>query len=515
VFGGGGLRAALSDPALPHWFHAGDPTALDVDDGAVAELAAGRPRFAAAVLEDQLLREPHNLFALRLAQELHLRTCDRGNLSGSVSRVLPFWDRSQPGYYTVLGLHSRGLGEAGRWDLAEEAGMRALAESGRYENTHQDTTALAAVCDTLFLSGRSREGLRLLREISAERGPSMPNQQLDTAMACARAMYYIDIGSTELAEHQIDLVVGAVPTMQLDELARLSSVLWRSRCVAMLVAHNDVRNRHGRGGGGGAVDTDAEHSNVMHEAALEHSERKGLIWRLVWDRWVQLAARRGGQSLCVDGVEAGQDVDECGLNFGPGHAALATLVYGAQPENAHTGNSGNSGSDTASDDNRGKSRASDAPSSAGAAAVHPALSQVWSRAELGVSPCETTEKVFRALLAQSLHSSSTKPSVLAWNHRDAAALLLPVQYDLQSTLCSSAIFSDTMQVFIPSSCRLGGQAPRGRAILAERTFLRPGSPMLWSEYASALFAAGETMASQAADAKAGSLGFGQGGWNAH
>ena len=70
VFGGAGLRAALSESALSHWFHAGDPTALDIDSEAVAELAAGRLRDSAVALEEQLLREPHNLFALRLAQGL-------------------------------------------------------------------------------------------------------------------------------------------------------------------------------------------------------------------------------------------------------------------------------------------------------------------------------------------------------------------------------------------------------------------------------------------------------------
>ena len=72
-----------------------------------------------------------------------------------------------------------------------------------------------------------------------------------------------------------------------------------------------------------------------------------------------------------------------------------------------------------------------------------------------------------------------------------------------------------MQTLLPMSCLLGDQASQGRALLAERTFLRPGSPLLWNEYSSTLFAAGETLAAQAADSKAASLGFSQGGWSAH
>ena len=281
--------------------------------------------------------------------------------------------------------------------------------------------------------------------------------------------------------------------------------------MAMLIAHNDARNQRR----GGERDFEVEHASIMQDAALEHSDRKGLIWRMAWDRWIDLAARKGMRSLGASGEEADRDVDECGLNFGPGHAAIATLVYGSLPQGASSSSRVDADTGADADACIDQNRSSNAPSSLSMPSAHPELNKVWSRAELGVAPCEITEKVFRALLAQSLYSASSQPSILQWNHREAAALLLPAQYDLQSTLCSNAILADTMQVFIPSSCRLGHQAPRGRAILAERTFLRPGSPMLWSEYASALFAAGETMASRAADAKAESLGFGQGGWNAH
>ena len=49
------LRAALSESALSHWFHAGDPTALDIDSEAVAELAAGRLRDSAVADTTRIL----------------------------------------------------------------------------------------------------------------------------------------------------------------------------------------------------------------------------------------------------------------------------------------------------------------------------------------------------------------------------------------------------------------------------------------------------------------------------
>jgi hypothetical protein len=52
-------------------------------------------------------------------------------------------------------------------------------------------------------------------------------------------------------------------------------------------------------------------------------------------------------------------------------------------------------------------------------------------------------------------------------------------------------------------------------MLSERSFMRPGSPMIWDEYSKALSMAGETMAAQRADDHASNLGFGQGGFGAH
>ena len=100
--------------------------------------------------------------------------------------------------------------------------------------------------------------------------------------------------------------------------------------MAMLIAHNDARNQRR----GGERDFEVEHASIMQDAALEHSDRKGLIWRMAWDRWIDLAARKGMRSLGASGEEADRDVDECGLNFGPGHAAIATLVYGSLPQGA-------------------------------------------------------------------------------------------------------------------------------------------------------------------------------------
>ena len=486
------MQGVLQEQTLKDWFYCGDPKYFDIDDETIRVLADQNLSAASKLLEQQLLREPHNLFALRLAQDLHLHNGDFGNLGGTVSRVLPFWDTSNPGYATLLSLHSRGLGETHRWDLAEEAGMRALSENNQHGNSDHKCLALNSVCDMLFLSGRSREGLRLIRELSAELGPSKGDLRLDIALACQKASFYIDLGSPELADHQFDLLEDVVPNMKLDELSRFSSLLWRSQCASVLRSQTRFQTE-----GQNTVDL-----QLARQAALDHSKHKKLIWQSAWKRWKELAGIKVSNAFCnLDNDELGSFGKKAdGLIFGPSHAALATLVYGAQLE-------------FLIGDQEVSNQRNASPSAE--QEIDSDLKSIWLRADVGSSVSSPVQNILKALLAQSNTSSSQNSSVFSWNHKQAASLLMPFQYNIHSTLGCNAIVGDSIQTLLPMSCLLGNQASQGRAILAERTFLRPGSPLLWSEYSGSLFAAGETLAAQAADSKAASLGFGQGGWSAH
>ena len=74
---------------------------------------------------------------------------------------------------------------------------------------------------------------------------------------------------------------------------------------------------------------------------------------------------------------------------------------------------------------------------------------------------------------------------------------------------------DALNVSLPLHCLNTNNHVQARAMLSERSFMRPGSPMLWDDYSKALALAGESMAAQMADDHASNLGFGQGGFGAH
>ena len=74
---------------------------------------------------------------------------------------------------------------------------------------------------------------------------------------------------------------------------------------------------------------------------------------------------------------------------------------------------------------------------------------------------------------------------------------------------------EVMNLSLPTHCLNINRPVEARAMLSERSFMRPGSPLIWDEYSKALTMAGETMAAQMADDHAANLGFGQGGLGAH
>lgn len=70
---------------------------LILSEAVVQSLSLKRPREAAMHIEEQLLNDPTNLLALRIAHDLHKRNGSVGHLTGSIPRVLPFWDGRHAG----------------------------------------------------------------------------------------------------------------------------------------------------------------------------------------------------------------------------------------------------------------------------------------------------------------------------------------------------------------------------------------------------------------------------------
>jgi tetratricopeptide (TPR) repeat protein len=120
---------------------------------------------ACAALDRVLVDHPRDAFAVQSAHLMDFFRGDALNLRNRVSRVLPHWSPSVPGYSYVLGMHAFGLEECNQYPEAEEAGRRALALEPR------DAWAVHAVTHVMEMQGRIDEGVAWLESREGEWAP--------------------------------------------------------------------------------------------------------------------------------------------------------------------------------------------------------------------------------------------------------------------------------------------------------------------------------------------------------
>ena len=114
---------------------------------------------ASALWEMALIRNPHDILALRGAQLAYESMGAKADVLAVVERVLPLWNTSAPGYSRVLAMHGYGLQLNGSITDAEETIGRALNISlDNVFATYSLVQAYERAC-------RPREGLRALKEL--------------------------------------------------------------------------------------------------------------------------------------------------------------------------------------------------------------------------------------------------------------------------------------------------------------------------------------------------------------
>ena len=103
---------------------------------------------------DRLLAEyPRDLLALQVGHLADFYHGDRDSLRGRIARSLAMWNRDDPGYGFVLGMHAFGLEECGDYSRAEETGRHAL------EIDADDCWAHHAVAHVMEMQARQAEGI--------------------------------------------------------------------------------------------------------------------------------------------------------------------------------------------------------------------------------------------------------------------------------------------------------------------------------------------------------------------
>jgi tetratricopeptide (TPR) repeat protein len=165
-----------------------------------------------------LMAHPRDAMALQVAHLMDFFLGDAQNMRNRVSRVLPHWDVSVPGYSYVLGMHAFGLEEMNQYAEAEATGRRAL------ELERKDGWAVHAVTHVMEMQGRIDEGIAWLQEREDDWAP-------DNGFAFHNwwhlALFHMDAGRFDRALALYDAAIHAQPAQLVLPLVDATALLWR------------------------------------------------------------------------------------------------------------------------------------------------------------------------------------------------------------------------------------------------------------------------------------------------
>lgn len=185
---------------------------------AAEKLVVGDWHRASQALDRVLVEYPRDALTLQAAHLMDFYRGDALNLRNRISRVLPDWDESVPGYSYVLGMHAFGLEEMNQYPEAEATARRALALQPR------DGWAVHAAVHVMEMQGRIDEGIDFL--LSRE-----PDWAPDNGFAFHNfwhlALFQMDAGRFDRALALYDGPIHGEPSAFILSLIDATALLWR------------------------------------------------------------------------------------------------------------------------------------------------------------------------------------------------------------------------------------------------------------------------------------------------
>jgi tetratricopeptide (TPR) repeat protein len=185
---------------------------------AARHLADGDWDGACVAFDRVLVDDPRDAFAVQSAHLMDFYRGDALNLRTRISRVLPHWSPSVPGYSYILGMHAFGLEECNQYPQAEETARRALALQPK------DGWAVHAVTHVMEMQGRIDEGIAWLESREPDWAP-------DNGFAFHNywhlALYYLDRQRYAEALALYDTRVHTAPPDFALHLVDATALLWR------------------------------------------------------------------------------------------------------------------------------------------------------------------------------------------------------------------------------------------------------------------------------------------------
>jgi tetratricopeptide (TPR) repeat protein len=181
-------------------------------------LVAGRWDSACHALDRVLVDSPRDVLALQAGHLMDFYRGDALNLRNRISRVLPHWNASVPGYSYVLGMHAFGLEEMGQYPEAEASALHALSLQPK------DGWAVHAAVHVMEMQGRIDEGIGFLTSRERDWAP-------DNGFAFHNfwhlALFYMDGAHYDRALALFDGHIRPGPAAYVLSLLDATALLWR------------------------------------------------------------------------------------------------------------------------------------------------------------------------------------------------------------------------------------------------------------------------------------------------
>jgi tetratricopeptide (TPR) repeat protein len=190
-------------------------------------LVEGRWHDGCLAIDRVLAEHPRDALALQAGHLMDFFRGDALNLRNRVSRVLPNWSASIPGYSYVLGMHAFGLEEMNQYADAEQTALRALSLQPK------DGWAVHAAVHVMEMQGRIDEGIAFLQSREDDWAP-------DNAFAFHNfwhlALFCLDGAHYDRALALYDRHIHPQPAAYVLSLLDATALLWRLQLESVDVA---------------------------------------------------------------------------------------------------------------------------------------------------------------------------------------------------------------------------------------------------------------------------------------
>ena len=187
---------------------------------ATRRLLDGEWNAGCLALDHVLVDHPRDALALQAGHLMDFYRGDALNLRNRVSRVLPHWDESVPGFSYVLGMHAFGLEEMNQYAEAEANALRALSLE------RKDGWAVHAATHVMEMQGRIDEGVAWLTSRADDWSP-------ESAFAFHNwwhlALFHLDARRYDDALALYDARIHPGPAQFALTLLDATALLWRLR----------------------------------------------------------------------------------------------------------------------------------------------------------------------------------------------------------------------------------------------------------------------------------------------